>query len=64
MLQQMQDGDDVREHVNKFFDAVDKLNEMKVDINPDQIIVPSTSTKSPKIFPISMEFCVDLRFLI
>lgn len=31
----MEDGEDVREHVQKFFDAIDKLAEMDVDINAD-----------------------------
>lgn len=29
------EGDEVREHLLKFFDTVDKLNEMDVDINSD-----------------------------
>ncbi|XP_012145442.1 uncharacterized protein LOC105663080 [Megachile rotundata] len=35
----MQEGDDVREHINKFFDAVDKLEEMNVDVNPDLLSI-------------------------
>lgn len=31
----MENGGDVREHVSKFFDAIDKLNEIKVAVNPD-----------------------------
>ena len=38
-LQRMEDGGDVREHVSKFFDAVDKLNEMEVTINPDLLAI-------------------------
>lgn len=34
-LQRMEDADDVKEHVGKFFGAVDKLNGMDVEINPD-----------------------------
>ena len=35
MLQKMEDSDDAREHVRKFFDAVDKLTGMEVAINND-----------------------------
>lgn len=35
----MKDGADVREHVNKFFDTVDKLEEMEVDINKDLLTI-------------------------
>lgn len=38
-LQKMQECDDVREHINKFFDAVDKLEEMNVEINPDLLSI-------------------------
>lgn len=38
-LQRMDNGGDVREHLRKFFDAVDKLNEMEVTINPDLLSV-------------------------
>ena len=38
-LQRMEDYGDVREHVSKFFDAVDKLNEMEVAINPDLLAI-------------------------
>lgn len=38
-LQRMDDGDDVREHVRKFFDAKDKLAEMDVEINPDLLLI-------------------------
>ena len=31
----MEEGSDVREHLNKFFDAVDKLQDMQVDLHPD-----------------------------
>lgn len=33
ILQRM--GEDVRDHMNRFFDAVDELGDMGVDINPD-----------------------------
>jgi len=35
----MKDGDDIREHARKFFDAVDKLSEMDVQINPDLLAI-------------------------
>lgn len=38
-LQKMQEEDDVRNHINKFFDAVDKLGEMNVDINADLLSI-------------------------
>lgn len=38
-LQRMEGGGDVREHVSKFFDAVDKLSEMEVIINPDLLAI-------------------------
>lgn len=39
ILQRMQKDDDVREHLHKFFDAVDKLTEMEVDINEDLLTI-------------------------
>lgn len=39
MLQRMEKGGDVREHLRIFFDAVDKLNEMSVDINSDLLSI-------------------------
>lgn len=35
----MQEGDDIREYIQKFFDTVDRLSEMKVDINNDLLSV-------------------------
>lgn len=35
----MENGGEVREHIRKFFDAVDKLGEMEVDINPDLLSI-------------------------
>lgn len=35
LLHRMENGEDIREHVRKFFDTIDKLNEMEVDINKD-----------------------------
>lgn len=38
-LLRMEDGADVREHVNKFFDTVDKLEEMDIEINKDLLSI-------------------------
>lgn len=38
-LQRMEEGTDVREHLGKFFDAVDKLNDMGVEINADLLAI-------------------------
>lgn len=38
-LQKMDEGGDIREHLHEFFDAVDKLSEMDVNINPDQLVI-------------------------
>lgn len=37
--QKMSDGDDIREHLNSFFDAVDKLQSMDVEINGDLLSI-------------------------
>ncbi|XP_071578287.1 uncharacterized protein [Temnothorax nylanderi] len=39
MLQRLKDGGDVRDHIAKFFDAVDKLENMKVPINGDLLAI-------------------------
>lgn len=39
ILQRMRDDEDVREHLQKFFDAVDKLQEMNVDVNADLLAI-------------------------
>lgn len=39
MLQKMKDGDDAREHTKRFFDAVDKLHEMEIEINSDLLTI-------------------------
>lgn len=39
MLQKLDEGGDVREHMNKFFDAVDKLESMQVAINGDLLSI-------------------------
>jgi len=38
-LQRLQKGQDIREHLLKFFDAVDKLNVMGVQINEDLLSI-------------------------
>lgn len=38
-LHQMSEGETVREHLNKFFDVVDKLGEMEVTINADLLTI-------------------------
>lgn len=35
----MEDGADIREHVNKLFDTVDKLEEMEIEINKDLLSI-------------------------
>lgn len=37
--QKMEDGDDVREHVAKFFDVVNKLEDMEIRINEDLVTI-------------------------
>ena len=39
MLQRLEDGADVKEHLAKFFDAVDKLESMDVQINGDLLSI-------------------------
>lgn len=38
-LHRMEESEDVREHLRKFFDTVDKLSEMEIDINPKLLAV-------------------------
>lgn len=38
-LHRMDDGKDIREHLNLFFDTVDKLGEMEVEINNDLLTI-------------------------
>lgn len=38
-LHKMAESGDVRDHLNGFFDTVDKLGEMDIDINPDLLTV-------------------------
>lgn len=35
----MKDGDDVRKHTRCFFDAVNKLHEMEIEINDDLLTI-------------------------
>lgn len=39
IMQKLEEGGDVREHINKFFDAVDKLESMQVKINGDLLSI-------------------------
>jgi len=39
ILQRMRDDEDVREHLRKFFDAVDKLGDMNIDVNADLLAI-------------------------
>lgn len=38
-LQKIDDSEDVRDHLRSFFDTLDKLSEMEIDINPDLLSV-------------------------
>ena len=35
----MTEGSDVRDHLNDFFDTVDKLGDMNIEIHPDQLAI-------------------------
>lgn len=48
MLHRMDDSDDVREHMRKFFDTVDKLSDMDVDINKDLLCVMLLYSLAPR----------------
>lgn len=39
MLHRMQENDDVREHVRKFYDTINKLAEMNVDLNSEMFVI-------------------------
>lgn len=47
VLHKMKDTDDVREHLNTFMDAVDKLNDMSIEINPDLLSIMMLYSLSP-----------------
>ncbi|KAK9721344.1 gag-polypeptide of LTR copia-type [Popillia japonica] len=34
-LHRMEENEDIRRHVSKFFDTIDKLEEMSIEVNPD-----------------------------
>lgn len=62
-LQRTDEGSDVREHVNQVFDAVDKLCETEVEVNPDLLTfmllycLPHTSgdeLPSPDVFRVKL----------
>ena len=38
-LQKMAEGEDTRDHIRRFFDAVDKLEEMEVNVNEDLLTI-------------------------
>ena len=38
-IHKMSEGSDVRDHLNDFFDTVDKLGDMNIVINPDQLTI-------------------------
>jgi hypothetical protein len=38
-LKKMDEGGDAREHLHEFFDTVDKLSKMDININPDQLAI-------------------------
>lgn len=46
-LQRMEEGDDVREHIRKFLDTVDKLSEMNIEINPELLAIMMLYSLSP-----------------
>lgn len=39
MLQKINDGEDVREHLRKFFDVINKLNGIDIEINSDLLAI-------------------------
>ena len=38
-LSRVKEGDDIRQHLDQFFDAVDKLREMKLEVNDDLLAI-------------------------
>ena len=38
-LSRLKEGDDIRQHLDQFFDAVDKLREMKLEVNDDLLAI-------------------------
>lgn len=45
-MHKMQNGSDVREHINKFFDILDKINEIGVEINANLLAIMLLSSLS------------------
>ena len=39
ILHKMNNGDDIRDHIRKFFDIVDKINEMDLEIIDDLLTI-------------------------
>lgn len=39
VVTRIRDGADIREHMNEFFDVVDKLADMDMDINKDLLLL-------------------------
>lgn len=62
MLNKMSEGDDVKDHLNDLFDAVDKLQSMNVEINGDMlaIIILYSLPDSYDTFRCAMESRDDL----
>jgi len=38
-LHRMSDGEDIRDHLRDFFDTVDKLGEINIEVNPDLLTI-------------------------
>ncbi|KMQ86142.1 retrovirus-related pol polyprotein from transposon tnt 1-94 [Lasius niger] len=62
MLHRMEEGSDVREHVGRFFDAVDKLKDMEVDVNKDVLAIALLYSLPPSFdnFRVAIESRDDL----
>lgn len=58
----MEEGSDVREHVGRFFDAVDKLKDMEVDVNKDVLAIALLYSLPPSFdnFRVAIESRDDL----
>lgn len=62
MLHRMDEGGDVREHIARFFDAVDKLKDMEVEVNPDVLAIALLYSLPPSYesFRVAIESRDDL----
>jgi hypothetical protein len=62
MLHRMEENSDIREHVGLFFDAVDKLKDMDVDINNDVLTIALLYSLPPSFenFRVAIESRDDL----